>query len=268
MTHKSSRRVFLAAAAPICLGTTFADGNAPAFYDSFTGDSLDPGKWMVENRAANGTLPGHSGFFTPENIDCSMGMLRMKLVQRTAAEGLVSYGASIQSTAKFGYGRYQFVMRMASTSASPDGTGKEISGSVSSAYVFVNNSETELDIEYLGDRPGLLHLTNWCNTDPRRHPSGGFEGYNLIRQYEKIPFQGAADRLNTYVIDWTPRSVAWYIEGHVLAVHTAHVPKAPAYIKMNLWGTNSRGWGGLAAVDTTRYLFVRSVSFTPMEVKQ
>lgn len=140
----------------------------------------------------------------------------------------------------------------------------EVSGSVSSAYLFFNNSETELDIEYLGDRPGLLQLTNWFNTDPTQHPSGGFEGYNRIRQYEKIPFQGAADGFHTYVIDWQPASVKWYVNGRLVTSHNTHVPSAPAYIKFNLWGTNSKGWGGVATLGITRYMYVRSVSFKAM----
>jgi len=239
-----------------------------AFYDHFDGGSLDATKWMIENRPANGTFQGHKGFFTRENIDFSTGMLRLKLVQSPTADGIVSYGASIQSKEKFRYGRYEFVMRMASTSATPSSRGNDVSGSVSSAFIFVNNSETELDIECLGDRPGLLHLSNWFNTEPSQHPSGGFEGFNRIRQYEQIPFRGAADDFRAYVIEWTPNRVKWYIDGQQVASHDTHVPEAPAYIKFNLWGTDRKEWGGIATVGIPRYMYIRSVSFRPMESKQ
>lgn len=95
----------------------------PAFYDRFDGPSLDPTKWTIDNRPANGTMTGHKGYFTRDNLDFSTGMLRMKLVQGQSDDGFVSYGASIQSKDKFGYGRYQFVMRMASTSPTPGAGG-------------------------------------------------------------------------------------------------------------------------------------------------
>jgi len=244
---------------------TGESARVPIFHDHFDSGSLDSSKWMIENRPANGTIQGHKGFFTPENVDFSPGMLRLKLVQSTTADGIVSYGASIQSKEKFSYGQYQFVMRMASTSATPSGRGSELSGSVSSAFIFVNNAETELDIEYLGDRAGLLHLSNWRNTEPSQHPSGGFEGFNDIRQYEKIPFRGAADAFHMYVIEWKPSVVKWYIDGKQVASHDTDVPEAPAYIKLNLWGTNRKEWGGVATPGTARYMYIRNVSFSPME---
>ena len=246
----------------------FSVPNLPAqtsdFCDHFDGPTLDLSKWLIDNRPANGTIAGHKGFFTPKNIDFSTGMLRFTVAQKfnDTLDEVLSYGASIQSRQTFGYGKYVFVMRMASTSPTPLGRGDALSGNVSAAYTYINNAETELDIEYRGDLPDTLYTGNWNNPDPSQHPSPGAY-FNRIRQYEALDFAGAADAFHTYVIDWEPTFVDWYVNDIRVAHHTTHVPKAPAHIKINLWGTNNPYWGGHATPEVTSYMYIRSVTFTP-----
>jgi len=48
-----------------------------------------------------------------------------------------------------------------------------------------------------------------------------------------------------------------------LCIPVAH----PATIRINHWGTHNVGWGGLATPNVNRYMFVKSVSFTPWSGK-
>lgn len=117
------------------------------FCDDFSGGKLDPAKWKVSNWHAPGTLPGRNqGVFTPDALDFSQGMLRIGVTQTLGPDGIVmSSGGEIQSREVFGYGTYEFVMRLASSSETAEGVGRVLSGSDSGAFTFVNNSEIELD---------------------------------------------------------------------------------------------------------------------------
>ena len=55
-----------------------------------------------------------------------------------------------------------------------------------------------------------------------------------------------------------------YVDGKWIVDHTTNVPTAPAYFRINHWGTNSTGWGGLATTGVTRYLYVTHASYSPL----
>ena len=234
----------------------------PAFYDNFDSGKLDQTKWIATDRRASGTIKGvNAGTFNPEHLDFSHKMLRIKLTQERGPKGIISTGGEIQSKETFGYGTYAFTMRMASTAETSGAKGRSVSGSDSSGFTFVNNSETELDIEFLGDQPGFIWLTNWHNPTPASPPSRDF------RTYDKVPFAGLAEGFHKYKMVWAPGSVKWYIDGKRLAAHTTNVPSAPAHILINLWGTDNTQWGGLATVGVARYLYVTNASYTPLGAK-
>jgi beta-glucanase (GH16 family) len=237
---------------------------SPAFSDDFRGGALDSSKWKVSNWHAPGTIPGRNlGAFTPQALDFSQGMLRIAVTQRLSSDGvMVSTGGEIQSRETFGYGTYEFVMRLASTSSTPDGAGRVVSGSDSGAFTFINNSESEIDIEFLGSTPDSLWLTNWVNS------AHNVKGVKPTRyEQEKVRATGLADGFHEYAIAWTPGKVVWRIDGKAAATHTRNVPSAPAHIMISHWGTNHERWGGVATLDTPRYLYVRKVRFTPMAVR-
>ena len=225
--------------------------SAPAgatFFDNFSSGSLDTSKWIPSNWGAPG-----GGTFVPSNLDFSTGMLRIKVTQTyNSSGGIASVGGELQSKQTLGFGTYEWVIRASSTSSTPTGSGVAVSGQISSGFVYVNNSQTEIDSpEIEGQNPGKLWWTTWTSVNTEQStssqaafaPEAGFHSYKCV---------------------WTPSSISFYVDGLLVSTHTGVVPQTPAYAMINHWGTNSTGWGGLATPNITRYMFVRSFSFIPL----
>jgi endo-1,3-1,4-beta-glycanase ExoK len=224
---------------------------APAgatFFDDFSKGKLDTSKWIASNWSAPG-----GGKFVPSYLDFSSGMLRIKLTQTYTSSGAVSsVGGELQSTKTLGFGTYEWVMRASSTSSTPTGSGVAVSGQISSGFVFVNNSQTEIDNpEIEGQNPGTLWWTSWLGVSKKQYTS---------TQAPFFPEKG----FHSYKCVWTRTGIKFYVDNVLVSSHTGVVPQVPAYAMINHWGTNSRGWGGLATTNITRYMFVRSFSFIPL----
>ena len=217
------------------------------FFDNFSSGSLDTSKWIPSNWGAPG-----GGTFVPSYLDFSSGMLRVKVTQTSSGGGVASVGGELQSKTAFGFGTYEWVMRASSTSSTPTGSGVAVSGQISSGFIFVNNSQTEIDSpEIEGQNPGTLWWTSWTSVNTKQYTE---------TQASFAPEQG----FHSYKCVWTSTSIKFYVDGVLVATHTGVVPQTPAFAMINHWGTNSTGWGGLATTNITRYMFVRSFSFIPL----
>ena len=181
-------------------------------------------------------------------------MLRIKVTQTyTSTGGISSVGGELQSRKTLGFGTYVWVMRASSTSSTPTGSGVAVSGQISSGFVFVNNSQTEIDSpEIEGQNPGKLWWTSWAGLSRKQYTS---------TQAPFAPEKG----FHYYKCVWTRTGIKFYVDGVLVSSHTGVVPQTPAYAMINHWGTNSRGWGGLATTNIARYMFVRSFSFVPLQ---
>ena len=236
-------------------GYTYASGTgggsgAPAgatFFDNFSSGSLDTSKWIPSNWGAPG-----GGTFVPSYLDFSTGMLRIKVTQTyNSSGGIASVGGELQSKNTLGFGTYEWVMRASSTSSTPNGSGYTVSGQISSGFIYVNNSQTEIDSpEIEGQNPGTLWWTSWISVNTKQYTS------------TQAPF-APENGFHSYKCVWTSTSIKFYVDGVLVSTHTGVVPQTPAYAMINHWGTNSTGWGGLATPNITRYMFVRSFSFVP-----
>jgi endo-1,3-1,4-beta-glycanase ExoK len=219
----------------------------PTFSDNFSGGSLNTENWIVSNWTSdNYAGAGNNVTFSPSAISLSEGLLQMTLTQPTSG---TSTGAELQSKNTYGFGTYQVVMRMSSTAATSTAAGSVVSGSDSAFFSFINNSQTEIDIEFCGNTPNNIWLTNWDTTN--------------LKTYTEPAAANLASGFHTYTVVWTSTSITWSIDGTVVATHTTNIPQTPAYIMINFWGTNSSSWGGVATPGVTRYFYVQSVSFTP-----
>jgi hypothetical protein len=232
---------------------TSGTGGAPTappgatFFDNFSSGSLDTSKWIPSNWGAPG-----GGTFVPSYLDFSSGMLRIKVTQTSSGGGVASVGGELQSKTAFGFGTYEWVMRASSTSSTPTGSGVAVSGQISSGFIFVNNSQTEIDSpEIEGQNPGTLWWTSWTSVNTKQYTE---------TQASFAPEQG----FHSYKCVWTSPSIKFYVDGVLVSTHTGVVPQTPAFAMINHWGTNSTGWGGLATTNITRYMFVRSFSFIPL----
>ncbi len=224
---------------------------APTFSDTFSGGTLDKTKWFIDTGNAPGNISGvNKGTLSAENVDLSAGMLRLTLTQSVSGALATSVGAEIRSKQLFGYGTYAWVARAASTSATPNGAGSAVSGTVTDVFNLINNSETEIDFEYEGQFPSTLGMTNYSSVSKSHSTS------------TTVP--GADSTFHEYKFIWTAAKIEFYVDGTLVSTHTQHIPSAPAAALVNLWGTNSKAFGGVATHGVTRYLYVSSFSYTPL----
>ncbi len=231
--------------------TTITAAKAPTFSDTFSDGTLDKTKWFVDTGRAPGNIDGiNSGTLRAEHVDLSPGMLRLKLTQSVSGTLATSVGAEIRSKKLLGYGTYVWVARAASTSATPRGAGSAASGSVTDVFNFINDSESEIDFEYQGQTPSTLEMTNFSSVSKS--------------QSTTTPVPGADSGFHEYKYVWSAGKIDFYVDGELVSTHTEHIPSAPAAAMINLWGTNSASFGGVATDGVTRYLYVSSFAYTAL----
>jgi len=221
----------------------------PTFSETFSGGTLDTAKWFIDTGSAPGNIAGvNQGTLSADNVDLSTGMLRLKLTQSVSGTLATSTGAEIRSKQLFGYGTYVWVARAASTSPTPHDAGAAVSGTVTDVFNFINDSQTEIDFEYEGQSPSTLEMTNYSTVADKQSAS------TLI--------SGADSNFHEYKFVWSAAKIDFYVDGKLVSTHTEHIPSAPAAVLINLWGTNSTSFGGVATPGATTYLYVSSFSYT------
>jgi endo-1,3-1,4-beta-glycanase ExoK len=227
----------------VCCAPQAQSASKPTFEDDFNTGVLNTNVWIVSNWNAPG-----GGVFRPANIDLSQGLLRIMVTQtENSDDSIFSVGGEIQTKATFGYGTYEWTMRMSSTSPTKDGYGQVTSGQVSSGFTFINNSQTEIDWEVEGQYPNRIEMTNW-------------KGLHA-QQYTSSFLQSPEAGFHTYTFVWSPGKIVFYIDGKQVSTHTSNIPSDPAYVMINHWGTNSTSFGGLATPGVERYIYVSSFKF-------
>src|ERR1700730_4590553 len=246
--------ILLASAVISSEGITISDGvrsNPASFRDTFSAGALDATKWFIDTGNAPGNIAGvNKGTLSAKNVDLSTGMLRLTLTQSVAGTLATSTGAEIRSKQLFGYGTYVWVMRAASTSVLPTGAGSAVSGTVTDVFDYIDSSQTEIDFEYEGHLPSTLEMTNYSTASNSQSTS------------TTVP--GADTTFHEYKFVWSPAKIEFYVDVTLVSTHTQHIPSAPAAALINLWGTNSKSFGGVATHGVTRYLYVSSFTYTPL----
>jgi endo-1,3-1,4-beta-glycanase ExoK len=231
--------------------------------DDFSSGQIDATRWVVGNGQAPGYIPYyHIGYYDPTHVSVADGYLVMLLTQENGTvdetgQGVISRGGLLYTRQTYGYGTYEWRMRMSSTSTTSEGDGNPESGSVSAGFLYVNNSQTEIDFEFSGLNPSTLWLVSWLNPNPKLDPTGANETYTAVQPFD------STSSFHTYKFVWQRGKITYYIDGVLKAVHKTNVPKAPAYFMINHWGTDGPNWGGTASVGVSRYFYVDWVSYTP-----
>jgi len=141
-------------------------------------------------------------------------------------------GAEIYSADSTKYGRYVMRMRMA-----------EGSGVLSTFFTYKNGSEVsgalweEIDIEVLGKNDAYQMQSNIIIGPPRQTT----EGLHTAAQ-------SLADDYHTYVLEWTPEYVAWFIDGQqVRKINGGNFVSSlinPQSMRFNIWASTSESWVG------------------------
>lgn len=214
------------------------------FEDNFDKGVLDTTNWGVSTWGAP-----LGGMFSAANVDLSQKCLALKLWQNPV--DLSSFGAELTSRRTFGFGTYEFLVRVGSTATTPDGPGASVSGGVSGLFNFVNNSETEIDIEATGDVPNSLWFSTW-------------HGLSEHHYIQDMPPFNPASGFHRYVFKWEPAKVTFSIDGVLMWAVSDNVPQTPAYVIINHWGTNTTYWGGYASPGIDRFMYVRQFRYTSL----
>lgn len=235
-----------------------------AWQDDFTGTQVDTTRWVIANGQAPGYIANdHIGYYDPTHVSVANGYLTLLLTQQngqvgTNPNGVISRGALVYTSQTYGYGTYEWKMRMSSTAASPTVPGVPVSGSVSAGFNYVNNSQTEIDFESPGNLPDTIFFVNWLNRHPRQNPTSSEETSSYLQNFDVTSF------FRDYKFVWQSGQISYYVDGNLVAVHTTNVPTAPANFMINHWGTDNPNWGGTATeIGTPRYFYVDYVSYTP-----
>lgn len=230
--------------------------------DNFSGSALDTTRWINANERAPGYIPEkHIGYYDPNHVWLQDGYLVIRLTQGDGTvdgvPGAVSQGGLIYTKDTYGYGAYEWNVRMSSTATEPLGEGAPVSGSVSAGFNYINNSQTEIDFEFSGHLPGWLWMVNWYNTNPATGP------FDSQHTYTSAPVSDITSAFHTYKFVWERRKITFYIDDIFQTSHVTDVPSARAYFMINHWGTDNPWWGGEASVGPARYFYVDWVKYTP-----
>ena len=236
---------------------------AAAWQDDFNGIALDRSRWVNASGQAPGYIPGnHLGYYDPTHVRVLDGYLVISLTQENGAvdslPGVISRGGLIYTKNRYGYGTYEWRMRMSSTATDFDQPGLAVSGSISAGFNYVNKSQTEIDFEFAGHNPTWLYMSNWRNTNPRTDPTERQETLSSAH----LP--DMTSTFQTYKFVWEPGKITFYIDHVPQTNHVTDIPSAPANFMINHWGTNDPDWGGTQTIGTTRYFYVDWAKFTPV----
>ncbi len=249
------KRVFLTTAL-ILTGTA---PKAETFLEDFS-ENLNPKRWVTSTWEAPHNSPKNKSSFSADQVLVKDGYLRLKLSQLQNVDGsITSIGSEIMTVAKFGYGTYTLIMKASSNEINPLGRGDSVSGSITGVASYLDQSETEIDIEMEGisSRSSLTQTTTWVDvtkdSETKQIPPS--------KRESALPHHG----FHTYKYIWTPGVVRFYRNGVLIATHKKVVPYKPAKFLLNHWGTNDPLWGGKATPGVDRYVFIKRFTFKPID---
>jgi beta-glucanase (GH16 family) len=184
-----------------------------------------------------GNTNGNVGSFNRQNVNVGSELV-LTLTQTRQGTKILSSGAEVQTSRTFRYGTFEFTSRVANVR----------SGSVASGFLYASNSQTEIDMEQVGNKPSAVDCTNWRGVSNFQDTE--VTGYNQANSHR-------------FKIVWRSTYVDWYIDGKRVLHHTQAVPSVAAPFLFNLWGTNKSTWGGTASPGVTRYMYISNFKYTP-----
>lgn len=143
-------------------------------------------------------------------------------------------GAEIYSSDSYLYGRYEIRMRVANAS-----------GVLSTFFTYKNGSEVgntfweEIDIEVFGKN----NATEW-----QSNIILGSARPTIHTEQTHSANSSLGDDYHTYVIEWTPDYVAWYLDGvevrRIIGTSTVTSLTNAQSLRFNIWSSESVSWVG------------------------
>ncbi len=139
-----------------------------------------------------GNVNGNLGTFDPMNVSVGSELV-LSLTQTQSGGQILSSGSEVMTKHTFSYGTFEFTSRVVNV----------LSGSDSSGFLYASNSETEIDMEQVGNKPDAVDCTNW-------------NGVSNFQDTEVTGFnQGNS---HDFKIVWQPRFVDWYVDGQLVVI--------------------------------------------------
>jgi len=247
-----------------CVGDVYAEKPGSkkvtltgVFEDHFDGNKLT-NSWLISGWTINHVPNRHVCYLVPENVIVRDGYLAIRLIQEQGQvddnpDGTISYGGLIYTKLKYGYGIYEFHVRMSSTAVDPLRDGAPAPGSHSGPFIYEENSITEIAFEFFGDKPDELNLLTWNNAD-RMDP---ITVDDRTKSIVEIPGLSTQFHIMTFI--WEPGRVSFYVDDVLEAVHTTNIPTRPARIMLY-----HCGYSCCPTIGVERYFFVDKVRYLPL----
>lgn len=228
---------------------------APTFVADFTSGNIDPAVWRTSTWTAPGNGPTNVGSFTDDHAFVENGVLCLALTQTKQPDGkILSLGAELATLEEFSYGTYEFVVRASSTAGTPNQAGVPVSGSITGCFVYRDHAATEIDVEVEGgERCRLSQFTSWVGESNPNQTTP-------VSPSTALPHE----QFFKYTFNWMPSKIEFYRDDVLVATHTKVVPSLPGKVMLNHWGTDNVNWGGLATLNMTRYMWVKSFKYWPL----
>lgn len=160
-------------------------------------------------------------------------------------------GAEIYSYDSVLYGRFEMRIKAASGS-----------GQLSTFFLYRFNSELsttlweEIDIEIFGKDTNVFQSNVIIEK---------VEGSRLMSEAVHISPNHLMNEYNTYVLEWTPDSICWYLNGVLLRTEKvfAQSCNAPMSIRFNHWAADISSWVGEFDTKTLpQYQYVDYLSYS------
>ena len=189
----------------------------------------------------------YGGPFMAQNL--VQGANNLALMIRARTRPLSPTMAGLKSRARFGYGRYETIMR-------PSGEDGIVSSFFTYTGPWSGDPHDEIDIEFVGSRPTHIEFNYFKN---------GVRG-----QYARLPLGfDASDSLNLYGYDWLPDQIIWYVNGEEIyrtQTDGSDIPTHAGTLIINAWaGTERmRVWTGPLRFGAEAQADYACLSFTPI----
>jgi beta-glucanase (GH16 family) len=210
----------------------------PAASSSFTDhfNAYDATRWSRADGWTNGS-PFDNAWFA-DHVTVANGSLGLRL-DDVAALGQPYSSGELRTNGYYGYGCYEASFKPIM-----------VPGVVTSLFTFAgpydnggNGKHNEIDIEFLGDKPGQVQLNFWTNDDA------------YTSRNEMLLGLGFDPRttFHRYGFKWTASQIEWYVDGRLVytAFHSTSNPTPKATeslqkIMVNAWPVDETAalWAG------------------------
>lgn len=264
-------------------------GQTEAFFDDFSGNALDTGKWLVAEKMWG----GWNGGVVPENVSVSSGTLKLEGhgnlytgdVQgcNKNLPGGIRTGAAIATRDYYASGCYEVVAKVA-----------PVLGACSAIWTFEYEEYDKDSEEYKNypDQTGKLAIVNHeidielptanADFDTPTFRAARFNTYEMENRskshFQTLPEAVDDGQWHTYRFDWhtgdanEQARVDFYVDGQLLYTSYEHIPTHASRLWLGIWfpaskdsdgdGFGDTGWTGTADFDTAVFE-IDSVRITP-----